>query len=352
MNDDTLDRFLSESRVHLRGLRERATSLDHRPSPDVLAEMHVDLQAIAAACGFLGLKGVWTATRQAETVVRGLRTAAPNGDHASVRLLIERLEEIDAELDQLEAPKYSERDSTPGPVHWAVDDDFDSHIFDEAIEIDAIETDAVEEESVEEGPVEVDAVENVPYENEDRSDEVPETPQDINEPVAVEWHARPMFAAEYPLAITYVPRAIVVESPSIPLPSIGVDRPRVLVVDDSLFYRELVRVALESEGFAVEAVENVTAAEEWLGVETDVAVVVSELDLPGRSGFDLVESLRSRSRGESIRVIALSSRSRESGRDEALAAGFDGFVSKYSTRELVATIEAALAADARIEAAA
>jgi CheY-like chemotaxis protein len=67
---------------------------------------------------------------------------------------------------------------------------------------------------------------------------------------------------------------------------------RVLLVDDSSEVREVYQAALDSEGFAVKAVGS---AEEALEVVRDwhPALIISDIFLPGMSGFELITKIRS-----------------------------------------------------------
>ena len=70
-------------------------------------------------------------------------------------------------------------------------------------------------------------------------------------------------------------------------------RPRVLVVDDDLAARILAALLLEQAGYAPTAVATVSRALERLDREgTDL--VVTDLQLPGESGLDLLLALRER----------------------------------------------------------
>jgi two-component system KDP operon response regulator KdpE len=115
---------------------------------------------------------------------------------------------------------------------------------------------------------------------------------------------------------------------------------RVLVVDDEPPIRRLLRTGLGSQGFEVAEAADARAAEaEVSGREPDV--VLLDLGLPGISGHDLLH--RWRTRGRSMPVIILSSRTDEAGIVEALDLGADDYVTKpFGMRELVARIRTAL----------
>ncbi len=67
---------------------------------------------------------------------------------------------------------------------------------------------------------------------------------------------------------------------------------RVLIVDDSTFFRDSLEAALRSAGFDVVAVESVEAALERLSADQTISLVITDYMLPGRSGLDLVRGVR------------------------------------------------------------
>jgi two-component system KDP operon response regulator KdpE len=113
----------------------------------------------------------------------------------------------------------------------------------------------------------------------------------------------------------------------------------VLVVDDEIQIRRLLRVSLETQGFAVH--DAATAAEGLrmvLGKKPDI--VLLDLGLPDRDGGDALRELRTWS---SVPVIILSVRNAEEEIVKLLDAGADDYVVKpFNTGELVARIRVAI----------
>ena len=65
--------------------------------------------------------------------------------------------------------------------------------------------------------------------------------------------------------------------------------------------------------------------------------------MPGMDGFELLRSLRGSHKTQEIPIILLSARAGEESRIEGLEAGADDYLIKpFSTRELLASIEATL----------
>ena len=113
---------------------------------------------------------------------------------------------------------------------------------------------------------------------------------------------------------------------------------RVLAVDDDASFRDLLARELSLYGYEIETVESAEQASEALG-KRDYQVVLLDVMLPGKSGFELCRMLRSRF--PALAIILLTSRASESDRVHGLELGADDYVVKpFSVRELVARIGA------------
>lgn len=131
-----------------------------------------------------------------------------------------------------------------------------------------------------------------------------------------------------------------VPSPSDGTSSIrGVDKQRILVVDDEPELRQMLHRYLEAEGFEVaEAIDGETALSRIRNSPPDL--VVLDVGLPGTDGFTVLQATR---RISEVPVIMLTARTEEVDRVIGLTVGADDYVSKpFSPRELVARIRAVL----------
>jgi DNA-binding response OmpR family regulator len=114
---------------------------------------------------------------------------------------------------------------------------------------------------------------------------------------------------------------------------------RVLVVDDDLEVRNVVRMALERLGCSV---VDADSGEKALRVVEGSAIdlVVLDLGLPDMSGVEVLGRIRADSE---LPVIVLTARSSEPDRVLGLTLGADDYVAKpFSPRELAARVEAVL----------
>ncbi len=117
---------------------------------------------------------------------------------------------------------------------------------------------------------------------------------------------------------------------------------RALVVDESGAGRGIVMRGLRTHGF--ECVEAGTAddALEIVAKEPRPAVVTVTRQLPGMDGLEFVRRLRQLPHGRDVKVVIFSSDADPARRDEARAAGADGYVTKPFTSDSLGKALAAL----------
>lgn len=121
----------------------------------------------------------------------------------------------------------------------------------------------------------------------------------------------------------------------------GRARTRLLLVDDSQFFRSLLTPILENRGFDVVAVESAQLALEQLEQGQHFDVVVSDLEMPEMDGFAFAETCRAR--GFNVPLVALSSRCTPEDKSRTRAVGFQEHVAKLD-REHLFDVVARLAA--------
>jgi len=116
------------------------------------------------------------------------------------------------------------------------------------------------------------------------------------------------------------------------------DLPRLLLVDDDVELIEMMREYLEPEGFTVAAAHD--SAGFWGATPDTADLIILDVMLPGRSGFELLKELRKRSE---VPVIMLTAKDNDVDRVVGLEIGADDYVSKpFNPRELVARVRAVL----------
>lgn len=119
------------------------------------------------------------------------------------------------------------------------------------------------------------------------------------------------------------------------------DTPLILICDDELPLRELIKAALGDRYRYAEA-EDVASAEAIIAADEPRAIVL-DIMLPGKSGISFLSELRARS--ARIPVIIVSAWQTRDDERAAIGAGADAFLGKpFDPEDLATTVEALLAA--------
>ena len=115
------------------------------------------------------------------------------------------------------------------------------------------------------------------------------------------------------------------------------NKPTVLIIDDEVQIRRLLRVALEAENYQVREAENGQQGLVEIANHKP-AIVLLDLGLPDMDGLELLKRLREWSETP---VIVLTVRDDENEKVTALDAGADDYVTKpFGTPELLARLRA------------
>jgi len=115
--------------------------------------------------------------------------------------------------------------------------------------------------------------------------------------------------------------------------------PKVLLVDDEERIRDLVKVYLTREGFAVEEHDSGTGVVAMVK-DNHYHLVILDLMLPGTDGLTVCKEIRKFSR---VPIIMLTAKGDEIDRVLGLEVGADDYIVKpFSPRELVARVKAVL----------
>ena len=105
------------------------------------------------------------------------------------------------------------------------------------------------------------------------------------------------------------------------------DNTRVLVVEDSRTIASIARHYLQLEGFEV-----LVAADGAVGLETAMRerprAIVTDLNMPGMSGLDMVKALRADTGTRDIAILMLTSDESPETERQAMAAGTDEYILK------------------------
>lgn len=114
---------------------------------------------------------------------------------------------------------------------------------------------------------------------------------------------------------------------------------KVLVLEDEENIRSFVVINLKRAGYEVVQAENGEQALEKFHDNTDVAVCILDVMLPGIDGYDVCRTLRAE--GYEGGIIMLTARTQESDKVTGLMTGADDYVTKpFSVVELTARVDA------------
>jgi len=117
---------------------------------------------------------------------------------------------------------------------------------------------------------------------------------------------------------------------------------KILVIDDEANIVRLVRDYLEQAGYRVLTASNAETGLHTLRVEAPDLLVL-DLGLPDRDGWDLTRLIRSDRQLANIPIIMLTARVEESDRIIGLELGADDYITKpFNPREVVARVRAVL----------
>jgi two-component system KDP operon response regulator KdpE len=114
---------------------------------------------------------------------------------------------------------------------------------------------------------------------------------------------------------------------------------RILVIDDEIQIRRLLRISFESEHYEVFDAQNANEGL-LLTIEKKPDLIILDLGLPDYSGINLLKKIREFAK---FPVVILSVKNTEKDIVEALDAGADDYITKpFNTGELLARVRVAL----------
>ena len=118
------------------------------------------------------------------------------------------------------------------------------------------------------------------------------------------------------------------------------DEKHILLVEDSAFFRNLLTPLLTIAGYHVSVAEDGKVALEAMS-KGRFDLVVSDIEMPGLNGFELVQRLRDDARWNGVPVIALSSHANPRDIEKGLSAGFSEYVTKHDPKALIGALSRA-----------
>jgi two-component system chemotaxis sensor kinase CheA len=116
---------------------------------------------------------------------------------------------------------------------------------------------------------------------------------------------------------------------------------KVLVVEDSFTVRELQRSILEMAGYLVVTARDGREALRVLDGQPDVAIVITDVEMPQLDGFGLTRAIRADPAHASLPVVVVTSMGSDKDRRQGIAAGADAYLTKqdFDQQALLATVQ-------------
>ncbi len=119
------------------------------------------------------------------------------------------------------------------------------------------------------------------------------------------------------------------------------NRNRILLVDDSPFFRNMLTPLLNISGYDVIASSSAKEALTLCEAE-DFDLIISDIEMPEMTGFEFAEKVRSSPTMSDTPMVALSSHATEQDMIRGKAVGFNEYVAKFDRDKLLDTISQTL----------
>jgi DNA-binding response OmpR family regulator len=117
----------------------------------------------------------------------------------------------------------------------------------------------------------------------------------------------------------------------------------ILIVDDEPNISLSLQFLMTQAGYEVRIAADGEAALQEVEISPPDLILL-DVNMPKRSGFEVCETIRANAAWSSIRIVMLTAKGREIEKEQGLALGADDYVTKpFSTQEIVAKVNAMLA---------
>jgi two-component system chemotaxis sensor kinase CheA len=110
---------------------------------------------------------------------------------------------------------------------------------------------------------------------------------------------------------------------------------RILLVDDSAFFRNVLTPLLTAAGYVVTTAESGSDALNLCEAGREFDLILSDIEMPGMNGFQFAETVRKNERWQNTPLVALSSHTKSADIDRGRQAGFVDYVAKYDREALL-----------------
>ncbi|HZO46578.1 MAG TPA: chemotaxis protein CheW [Xanthobacteraceae bacterium] len=114
---------------------------------------------------------------------------------------------------------------------------------------------------------------------------------------------------------------------------------QVLLVDDAAFFRNMLAPVLKAAGYVVTPASSVDEAITLLQGGRRFDVVVTDIEMPGKDGFELASAVRANPRTANLPVIGLSSLVSPEAIERGRQVGLHDYVAKFDRQGLIAALK-------------
>ncbi len=116
-------------------------------------------------------------------------------------------------------------------------------------------------------------------------------------------------------------------------------RQKILVVDESLFFRKLLSTTLEAKNYNVHTVSSPQEALQKINHGEAYDLIISDLNFERASGLDILETVKRLSIPDKNRMLFLCDASQRERQQEVISRGAHVFATKFHSKSLLETVE-------------
>ena len=122
----------------------------------------------------------------------------------------------------------------------------------------------------------------------------------------------------------------------------GHDKKRILLVDDSPFFRNMLTPLLSIAGYHVISLESPHEALEMCEKGAEFDVIISDIEMPDMDGFAFAEKVKTETSWKETPMLALTSHATPQDIDRGMEVGFSEYIAKFDRDTLLNTLSQTL----------
>ena len=146
-------------------------------------------------------------------------------------------------------------------------------------------------------------------------------------------------AAGPSMASAFVTAPTPMQPPAATAPAVPEGPPTVLIADDSAVVRTKLKRLLEGAGFTVLQVNDGNEAMTALDEKPEIAVLITDLEMPNKDGFELIADVHGSLATEDLPVIAITGHDELHGRVGQIEGVYGIFKKPWNDRELLKRVQ-------------